>query len=368
MDEEGIFCFKQDTFLRNTGYKNPTRHTVRQNRHFSPTLLTSMFSKHSLNMKFAFIQVAAALLLTATALTAQPNKKVGPALSKFLNTEFMTKFRDLRIQAESQAISAQSRKDELKPADFMRLRSAYDQTASRANSLIENIKQDFLNAKKLKSIAQFPEMYSDGLRYKLQDLSDFYTANFQQVLADAEVKDVDGSAILLLVVELISLSKGLTDYFAAIKREARQYTEAHLQENLVQPYRWRYWDEMSGGTSQYEKFEKSAEMNTVAPGEDLLDKQIQRISDKATTIDFKALKGEDSGSGFEVPTENTSAQGTDFQYENWTPDSTKTDTVKTRDIKPTTPSKKPVKPAKPIKTVPTAPAQKPSGTEGKQEN
>ena len=323
-------------------------------------------------MKYAIFQIAAALLITATTLSAQPNKKVGPALSKFLNTEFMTKFRDLRIQAESAAISAQSRKDELSPADFMRLRSAFDQTASRANSLIENIKQDFLNQKKLKSIAQFPEMYSDGLRYKLQDLSDFYTANFQQVLADAQVKDVDGSAILLLVVELISLSKGLTDYFAAIKKEARQYTESHLQENLVQPYRWRYWDEMSGGTSQYEKFEKSAEMNTAAqPGEDLLDKQIQRISDKATTIDFKALKGEDSGSGFEVPTEDVSAQGTDFQYENWMPDTTKTDTVKTRESKPALPNKKPVKPAKPVKTVPTAPAQKPSdtgGAAGKQEN
>ncbi len=324
-------------------------------------------------MKYAIFQVVTALLLTATALPAQPNKKVGPALSKFLNTEFMTKFRDLRIQAESQAISAQSRKDELKPADFMRLRSAYDQTASRANSLIENIKQDFLNQKKLKSIAQFPDMYSDGLRYKLQDLSDFYTANFQQVLADAEVKDVDGSAILLLVIELIGLSKGLTDYFAAIKKEARQYTEAHLQENLVLPYRWRYWDEMSGGTSQYEKFEKSAELSpAVQPGEDLLDKQIQRINEKAATIDFKALKGgDDSGSGFEVPSENTTAQGTDFQYENWTPDSTQTDTVKTRDTKPAMPGKKPVKPAKPLKTVPTAPAQKPNGaggTEGKQEN
>lgn len=323
-------------------------------------------------MKYAIFQIAAALLLSVATLSAQPNKKVGPALSKFLNTEFMTKFRDLRIQAESAAISAQSRKDELKPADFMRLRSAYDQTASRANGLIENIKQDFLNQKKLKSIAQFPDMYADGLRYKLQDISDFYTANFQQVLADAEVKDVDGSAVLLLVVELISLSKGLTDYFAAIKREARQYTDAHLQENLVQPYRWRYWDEMSGGTSQYEKFEKSAEMNTATqPGEDLLDRQIQRISEKATSIDFKALKGEDPGSGFEVPTEPVNVQGTDFQYENWTPDSTKTDTVKTRENKPALPEKKPVKPAKPVKTVPKAPAQKPTGTggaEGKQDN
>ncbi len=273
-------------------------------------------------MKYALFPIIA-WCCSISLLTAQPNKKVGPALSKFLNTEFMTKFRDLRIEAESAAINAQSRKDELKPADLMRLRSAYDQTASRANGLLENIKQDFLNSKKLKSIAEFPDMYSDGLRYKLQELADFYTANFQQVLADAQVKNVDGSAILLLVVELISLSKGLSDYFAAIQREARHYTEMHLQENLVQPYRWRYWDEMAGSTSPYEKFEKSSETTLqTQPGEDLLDRQIQRITEKASTIEFKSGNGDPTG--FEPPAESNDPQGTDFQYDNWTPDSTST--------------------------------------------
>lgn len=273
-------------------------------------------------MKFTLFPVVM-LLCAANLLSAQPNKKVGPALSKFLNTEFMTKFRDLRIEAESAAINIQSRKEEMKPADLMRLRSAYDQTASRANGLLENIKQDFLNSKKLKSIAEFPDMYSDGLRYKLQELSDFYTANFQQVLADAQVKNVDGSAVLLLVVELISLSKGLSDYFAAIHRESRHYTEVHLQENLVQPYRWRYWDEMAGSTSPYEKFEKSSEATfQVQPGEDLLDRQIQRITEKAATIEFNSGNGDPSG--FEPPAESNNPQGTDFQYDNWTPDSTST--------------------------------------------
>lgn len=284
-------------------------------------------------MKYTFCPIA--LLLCSTALlTAQPNKKVGPALSKFLNTEFMTKFRDLRIEAESAAINVQSRKDELKPAELMRLRSGYDQTASRANGLLENIKQDFLNPKKLKSIAEFPDMYSDGLRYKLQELADFYTANFQQVLADAQVKNVDGSAILLLVVELISLSKGLSDYFAAIHREARHYTEMHLQENLVQPYRWRYWDEMAGSTSPYEKFEKSSETTLPQPGDDLLDRQIQRMTEKASTIEFKS--GNSDPTGFEPPAESTDPKGTDFKYDNWTPDSTSTqqDTSGQQGVKP----------------------------------
>jgi hypothetical protein len=121
------------------------------------------------------------LLATLTA-TAQPNKKVGPALTKFLNTEFMTKFRDLRITAESAALSVQSNQGGIQQSDMFRLRSAYDQTATRANQLLNNIKQDFLNPKKLSSIAEFPEMYSDGLGYKLQEIADYYSSHFQQAI------------------------------------------------------------------------------------------------------------------------------------------------------------------------------------------
>ena len=302
-------------------------------------------------MKKQFFNIVLLLLLTASA-TAQPNKKVGPALSKFLNTEFMMKYRDLRIEAESAAIGVQSRKDEMKSSDIFRMRTAYDQTATRANQILEGIKQDFLNAKKLKSIAQFPDMYSDGLRYKLQELADFYAANFQQALADAASVDkeqVDGGAILLLVVELIGLTKGLTNYFADIKREARQYTEAHLQENLVMPYRWRYWDELAGSASPYEKFEKSSELNLNQPRvEDPLDQQLQKMNQAISNLPVKENDG-NSNSDFELPIEGnipTDSTST-FQYEDWTPTNPAIDSTKERAVLPTIlKTKAPLKPVK----------------------
>jgi hypothetical protein len=292
------------------------------------------------------------LLLLTTSAVAQPNKKVGPALSKFLNTAFMMKYRDLRINAESAAIGAQSRKDELKSSDIFRMRTAYDQTATRANQILDGIKQDFLNPKKLKSIAQFPDMYSDGLQFKLQELADFYAANFQQALADAAATDkeqVDGSAMLLLVVELIGLTKGLTNYFAEIKREARQYTEAHLQENLVMPYRWRYWDELAGSASPYEKYEKSSELNLHQPSvEDPLDQQLQKINQAISNLPVKENDG-NSNSDFEMPNEgNMPLDSTStFQYEDWTPTSPAPDSTKERTVLPAAPKTK--TPLKPIK-------------------
>ena len=274
--------------------------------------------------QFVFLALFAAVQLSAF---AQPNKKVGPALTKFLNTEFMIKYRDLRISAESAALGAQSNQGSFQQADLFRLRSAYDQTATRANQLLDNIKQDFLNAKKLKSISEFPEMYSDGLRYKLQELADFYSANFQQVLADASVSkdEVDGSAVLLLVVELIGLTKGLTNYFGDIKREARQYTETHLQEHLVQPYRWRYWDELAGSASPYEKFEKSSELNLNQPKtDDALDQQIQKLNQTISTLPASnpgAGNEWNGASDFSVPAEGELPPDSTstLRYDDWSP-------------------------------------------------
>lgn len=260
-------------------------------------------------------------LLLGLSAFAQPNKKVAPALYKFLNTEFMVKYRDLRIQAESDAIRVQSGQAELKPADQYRLRTAYDQTASRANQLLESIKQDFQNPKKLKSIAEFPDMYSDGLRFKLQELADFYAANFQQALADAQVKkeEVDGSVALVLIVELIGLTKGLTNYFADIKREAKQYTEKYLHENLVQPYRWRYWEELSGSASPYEKYEKSSEADlNNTQSDDAFDRQLQKVN--ATIQMIPAKTDNPYGSDqFNLPPDGPAPADSSFQYEDWSP-------------------------------------------------
>jgi len=268
------------------------------------------------------------LLLVGLTAAAQPNKKVGPALTKFLNTEFMVKFRDLRINAESAALQVQSNKEGLRQEDLFRLRGAYDQTATRANQLLTNVKQDFMNSKKLKSIAEFPEMYSDGLGYKLQDISDFYAANFQQALADASISkdEVDGGAFLLLIVELIGLTKGLANYFSDIRREARQYTDAHLQEHLVMPYRWRYWDELAGSASAYEKFEKAPDVPlNEAEREEKLNQQLQKMSQTISTLP----QNTDGNTTIEDPGFNPPAEGempvdtaSTIRYEDWSPSET----------------------------------------------
>lgn len=271
-------------------------------------------------MKIQLFTTAIVTFLIIGSLGAQPNKKLSPALSKFLNTEFMVKFQDLRVEAESAVIGIQARQNQgqLQTADIYRLRAAYDQTAQRANRLLSTIKEDFMNQKKLKTISEFPEMYSDGLQFKLKELSDHYSTNFQQALADATNQEVDGSAILLLVTELIGLTKGLADYFADIKREAKQYTESYLQENFIAPYRWRYWDELAGGTSLYEKFEMQQNNNFNDPNQtDRLDQQIQNWNQKLQNDQYNNYDN-----NYSDPYYNNAP--TNDPNQNWQPDTTST--------------------------------------------
>ncbi len=192
-----------------------------------------------------FFLIATVSLISG--LSAQPNKKLAPALGKFLNTEFMVKFHDLKLEAESAAMTVIAKEQKMKPDDVAKVRTAFNQTAQRANKILEGIKQDFLDPKKLKSIESMPDLYSDGLKLRLIELQEFYSMHFQQTLADATADQVDGGALLLIVTELINLTRGLTVYFAQMQREARMYTEDYLNQHLVKPHRWRYWNEVQAG-------------------------------------------------------------------------------------------------------------------------
>jgi hypothetical protein len=64
------------------------------------------------------------LLLLGITLSAQPNKKIAPALSTFLNTEFMLKFNDLKIDGESTAADIIARETQLFARRTTRLPSA----------------------------------------------------------------------------------------------------------------------------------------------------------------------------------------------------------------------------------------------------
>ena len=195
---------------------------------------------------FAPFAILAAIMMQIFPAMAQTQaqEKVDEALRGFLQTPFMTRFQDMRSEAEATVRSFKQEQNRYRPQDVARVQVAYDQTARRFNMVLENIKSDFLNSEKMKFIAKFPETYSQGMELELYRLSDFYAQNFQQALSDVTGSSVYGSPLVLILAELIGLTKGLVGHLNELKRQSRLYTEASLNRFLVQPYRFPSWQEI----------------------------------------------------------------------------------------------------------------------------
>jgi len=190
------------------------------------------------------------------------NEKISDALRQFMQTEFMQQYSDLRIQAESEASNLIANASMYEPQDVTRVQIAYDRTAQRFNGLLDKIKGDFLDNQKLKFITRFPEDYSRGLELDIRELSDFYSQNLQQTLADVTNNQQDGSALLLLLMDLVKFSSTAIQHFSKIKQEARRYTDSYLTTHLVKPNRFKTWNEISNGGFETDPYNDPYQNNT----------------------------------------------------------------------------------------------------------
>ena len=195
--------------------------------------------------------LAAILLLAAQWLPAQ-SKKVDTALDGFKNTSFMLQFLDLRTQMETTARAFKNKLNNggehpMDPQEAQRVIAGYEKSASRANAILRGIVSDFLEPKKMKFIAKFPDTYAKGLELDLRNLSDFQVQNFMQPLNDLTADEVDGVPVLLLIVQMVYLTSELTNYLSEVKARNRQYTADYLEQNLYEACRFHYWDELDNG-------------------------------------------------------------------------------------------------------------------------
>lgn len=194
-------------------------------------------------MKTQYILLLVLGLFMSTTLAAQTTKIEGP-LQQFVSTSFMLKFKDVKIEAEAAVRRFKLQAHDLDPLTVQQVQTGYEQSAYRFNQLLFRVKGDFLNNKKVKYISAFPDDYLRTLELELHQLSEFYAIHFLQPLADANEENIDGSAAVLLIVELVGLTKGLFNYFSQVRQHSRQFSEKYLEEHLIQPFHFRTWDEI----------------------------------------------------------------------------------------------------------------------------
>jgi hypothetical protein len=186
------------------------------------------------------------IFLNQTIAVAQTstNKQLDPALRKFVQSEIMIKFKDLKREAENSVSSFKSEMNNYKPDQIQKVKTGYDKTADRFNQELENMKMDFLNKKKLKYIIEFPKDYARSLELNFRELAQYYAENFQQPLQDVRQSKEDGGIVIAIFMELFKLVPEVIDHFNEMKEMATKYDDAYLDKWLVTPFKFLTWTEI----------------------------------------------------------------------------------------------------------------------------
>ena len=182
-----------------------------------------------------------------SAVMGRESKKLDEGLQKFMKTPFMKKYQEIKLEAESLAGTFKALAQKFDPQEVGRVRKAYNKIATKFNLQLQEIKNDFMDKKKLKLIRQHPEMYSNSLQYKLRELKDEYSQDFERVVAEITGSQSYAAIPLGAILGLIKLSIDFTNFLASANFASRQHKSDHLDRFLIEPFKFRPWDEVPTG-------------------------------------------------------------------------------------------------------------------------
>jgi len=165
-------------------------------------------------------------------------------LNQFLNSEFMQKYEEARNKAEQSVKDFKRIQSEFSQEDITAVMDGYNASAERFNQILYKVKDDLLNKQKRKFIIQYPDDYAGQIEGELNRAKDFYAANYQQQIVRVTDGRITGTPLLILLPEIIKYGKLAFQIFQNIKAEMKKYNEAMLEEYLIQPYRFRSWNEL----------------------------------------------------------------------------------------------------------------------------
>ena len=193
------------------------------------------------------IHIASYLLLfslSLVSLTLKGQKKVDLALNQLLKSEFMIKYKEMKTEVEATAKHFKSIQHQYSFSEVAAVRKSYNKTIFQFNQVLEDIKIDLLDRKKMRSISKIPEDYAKSLELDMYQLANNHTAKFYQVVSDVTQDEVDGSGILVLLAEIFGLTKTIVTEITQMVQASKEYSETYLNQNLMKPYQIPEWKDI----------------------------------------------------------------------------------------------------------------------------
>jgi hypothetical protein len=175
----------------------------------------------------------------------QKREKMDAALRSFIETPFMQKFKDLRLESENLVLTFKENKSNYSASQINRVKTAYQKTVDKFNNQLFDIKAEFMNERKLQYIQDFPADYTNGLTSDINDLTSFYQSNLQLTVHDVTGATIDGNSLLTLVAELAKLVPGMVSSISELRTSVKKFEETYLEEKLILPYKFKTWEEIN---------------------------------------------------------------------------------------------------------------------------
>jgi len=181
------------------------------------------------------------LLLSAIQMSAQNSNYVG--LDRLIGSDFFKKFEELKISIKDKVVQIKLEEYKYLDADIENLRNSYNTSAEYYNRILEKIKNDILDKKERKKMKTYPEAYVKDLEIKLESATEYYTNSFHKKYLD--ITGYTGSIPSNLINDIIQYAQTAIEMISAYKKEVKKYDEKLLDKYLIQPYKFKTWDEIT---------------------------------------------------------------------------------------------------------------------------
>lgn len=166
------------------------------------------------------------------------------ALKTLQETAFFNEFRELKSRSESAVKNFKTIQGRYSKEEVDNVISAYNSSADYFNAALLNIKADLMHKEKRRYLINYPDAYAKQVDADLYRAKEYYANTFQKEVIQLTNGQITGSALLALMPQILKYTQLAIEVIKKVDTEIKKMNEAILDQHLVEPYRFKHWDEI----------------------------------------------------------------------------------------------------------------------------
>ena len=166
------------------------------------------------------------------------------ALNTLQQTAFFNEFKELKDRSETAVRNFKTIQGRYSEEEVANVASAYNSSADYFNAALLNIKKDLMHKEKRKYLISYPEAYSKQVEADLYRAKEYYANTFQKEVVQLTNGQITGSALIALMPQILKYTQLAIEVIRKVDSEIKKMNEAVLDQHLVEPYRFKRWDEI----------------------------------------------------------------------------------------------------------------------------